>query len=988
MSESVYGLVAQTPESTVVAEWTTLARGDDGYQSEADLEAELIATLVAQAYQRVVITCEDDLIANLRRQLGQLNGIEFSDAEWDRFFTTVVASQTEGIKEKTRKIQIDHVQLLKRDDGTTKNVRLIDKDNIHNNSLQVVNQYETGAGSHENRYDVTILVNGLPLVHVELKRRGVAVQEAFNQIQRYQRESFWSGTGLFEYVQVFVISNGTHTKYYANTTRLRHVSPERKGRRVGDTFEFTMWWADARNTPIMDLADFTRTFFAKHTILALLTRYCVFNSDDELMVMRPYQIVATEAILSRIVIASNYKKMGTLEAGGYIWHTTGSGKTLTSFKTAQLATDLGFLDKVLFVVDRQDLDFKTMKDFNQFQEGAVSGSVSTKQLTECLNDPSRRIVVTTIQKLSIFIGANPKHPVYAAHVAIVFDECHRSQFGEMHTKITKAFKNYHLFGFTGTPIFSRNASTGGNPQLKTTEQAFGKRLHAYTIVDAIRDKTVLPFKIDYVRTAREADWVRDDQVTDIDRERALLAPERVAGIVDYIVDHYDAKTKRGAGFQVKGRNVDGFNSILATASIPAAKAYYAELKKRPHGLKVALIYSFAVNEQDPSGLLAEEDFDTCGLDASSREFLDAAMADYNTIFGTNYDTSGDKFSSYHKDVARRLENRELDLLIVVNMFLTGFDAKTLNTLWVDKRLRHHGLIQAFSRTNRILNSVKTFGQIVCFRNLEQAVNDSIALFGDRDASGLVVLRPYDEYYEEYLAKTAELQERFPLGAPVDDAKGFVVLYGAILRLRNILLSFDEFTEDAWGISARDLQDFQSVYLDIYGELRPKADAERENINDDLVFEIELVKQVSIGLAEILQLVQEFHDDNCSDKEIPVSIRKSVDSNPSLRSKKDLIEQFIVALSPDAGVGAAWAAFIAAAKARELDQIIADEHLKPDETRAFMEAAFRDGSVPVTGTALTRILPPVSPFAADNARASLKARVLRRLSEFFDRFSEV
>ncbi|MCL2489961.1 MAG: type I restriction endonuclease subunit R, partial [Propionibacteriaceae bacterium] len=816
----------------------------------------------------------------------------------------------------------------------------------------------------------------------------VALQEAFNQINRYQRESFWAGAGLFEWVQIFVISNGTHTKYYANTTRLRHVNPERAGRRVGDTFEFTMWWADAKNRPIMDLTDFSRTFFAKHTLLALLTRYCVFNADNELMVMRPYQIVATERILNQIVIATNYKRMGTTEAGGYIWHTTGSGKTLTSFKTAQLATDFGFLNKVLFVVDRQDLDVKTMRDFNQYQKDAVSGTTSTRQLTERLNDPKARIVVTTIQKLSIFIKQNPTHPVYAQHVAIIFDECHRSQFGGMHQAITKAFKNYHLFGFTGTPIFARNAGVGRDPQFRTTEQAFGRQLHSYTIVDAVRDKTVLPFKIDYMRTAREADWVADEQVEDIDRERALLAPPRIAGIVDYIIEHYAVKTKRGASMRVKDRRVDGFNSILATASIQAAKAYYAEFAKREHGLKVAVIYSFAVNEEEQDGILAEEDFETSGLDASSREFLDNAMADYNAMFGTNCDTSGDGFSRYFRDVATRLENRELDLLIVVNMFLTGFDAKTLNTLWVDKKLRYHGLIQAFSRTNRILNSVKTFGQIVCFRNLEQAVQDSIALFGDREASGLVVLKPYADYYADYLAKITELLQRFPVGEMWDDKKGFVVLFGAILRLVNILASFDEFDEAARVLPDRVESDYRGNYLDIYDELRPARAADAENINDDLVFEIELVKQVAIDLPAILALVQKYHDDNQTDKDIPVAIDKAVASNPNLRSKKDLIDQFIATLTPGANVDTAWGKYIAEAKAKELDAIIAEQHLNPEETRAFMEAAFRDGAIPLTGTSVTRILPPVSPFAPDNARAVLKATVLNRLREYYDRYTDV
>ncbi|MDR0837404.1 MAG: type I restriction endonuclease subunit R [Propionibacteriaceae bacterium] len=1000
---TTYGIVAQSAESTVVAEYVSEVARDAGYQSEADLEGQFIELLQEQAYERLSLTVEEDLITNLRRQLEKLNAIEFSDGEWERFFTHVIAPANEGIVEKTRKIQEDYVQTLRRDDGTTKNVRLIDKDNIHNNSLQVVNQYETGAGARENRYDVTILVNGLPLVHVELKRRGVALKEAFNQIERYQRDSFWAGAGLFQWVQIFVISNGTHTKYYANTTRLKHVSTDRRGPKVGDTFEFTMWWADAKNMPIQDLVDFTKTFFAKHTLLAVLTRYCVFNSENDLMVMRPYQIVATEAILKRIEVSNNYRhdparKPGTLGAGGYIWHTTGSGKTLTSFKTAQLATRLNYLDKVLFVVDRQDLDFKTMRDFELYQKDAVTGSTSTAKLREALENPAARIVVTTIQKLSVFIAKNPGHAVYDQHVAIVFDECHRSQFGDMHTAITRAFKNYHLFGFTGTPIFATNAGPGGGQQMRTTQQAFGDRLHTYTIVDAIRDKTVLAFKIDYVSTAREAEEEDGEGgagaggsgntlVSDIDREKALLDPQRIAGVTRYIIDHFDQKTKRGTVYRVKGGHRSGFNSILATASIDAAKAYYAEFARQQHNLKVGLIYSFAVNEETPEGLLAEEDFETSGLDASSRDFLDAAIADYNTMFGASFDTGADKFGSYHKDVSRRLESRELDLLIVVNMFLTGFDAKTLNTLWVDKKLQHHGLIQAFSRTNRILNSVKTFGQIVCFRNLEKATNDAVALFGDSEASGLVVLRPYDEYYKEYLARVTELLSLFPLGIRPDDEKGFINLYGAILRLRNILTSFDEFTIDEWGLSERQLQDYQSLYLDLWAEHRKITDGDKEDINDDLVFEIELVKQVAIDLAAILALVQTYHDNNCADKEIPVAISKSIDSSPDLRKKKDLIEKFLATLAPGADVDGAWAAFIAEAKARELAAIIESERLNAEATQEFMTNALRDGSLPTTGTAVMRILPPVSRFAADNSHSQVKARVMGKLRTYFDRYSE-
>jgi len=974
-----YALVAQTSESTVVAEYVADLARPTAYQSEADLEAELIATLQGQAYEYLPITSEADLIANLRTQLERLNKTTFSDAEWQGFFASVLANAKEGIADKTRKLQQDHVQLLRRDDGTVKNIRLIDKANIHNNSLQVINQYETPDGTRPTRFDVTILVNGLPLVHIELKRRGVALKEAFNQIDRYQRDSFWAGSGLFEWVQVFVISNGTHTKYYANTTRFAFVTDQRR-RKAGNSFEFTIWWADAKNRTIEDLTGFTKTFFAKHTLLAVLTRYCVFNADDQLMVMRPYQIVATEAILNRIQISSNYqsdpkRRPGTLGAGGYVWHTTGSGKTLTSFKTAQLATQ-GSLDKVLFVVDRQDLDYKTMRDFEMYQKDAVTGSTSTRKLKEALENPDARIVVTTIQKLVKFIGSNPGHPVYKAHVAIVFDECHRSQFGAMHKLITKSFQNYHLFGFTGTPIFARNAGPSADGGFTTTQQAFGDRLHTYNIVDAIRDKTVLPFRIDYVRTVREADDVEDEKVQDIDREKALLAPERIAGVVSYVIDHFDQKTK------------GSFNSILACASIDAAKAYYAEFRRRTSGLKVALIYSFAVNEDTTDGLLPEEGFETDGLDASSRDFLDAAIDDYNEMFSQSFDTGAQGFSGYYKDVSRRMVNREIDMLIVVNMFLTGFDAKTLNTLWVDKKLRYHGLIQAFSRTNRILNSVKSFGQIVCFRNLEEATEQAIALFGDAEASGLVLLRPYGEYLAQYQKMVAQLLAEFPLGARVDDEAGFIKLYGVILRLRNILASFDEFDATAGGLDERTFQDYQSLYLDIYASRRPAINDEKVDINDDLVFEIELVKQVAIDLPAILALVQKYHDGNCADRDVLAQIARAIASSPDLRAKKDLIEAFLATLTPGAEVEGAWAAFVAAAKARELDVIIAEEHLHPAATRAFMDAAFRDRVLPVTGTAVMGILPKVSRFATTNSLGEVKARVLLLLGAYFDRFLDV
>jgi type I restriction enzyme R subunit len=580
-----YNLVAQNPESTVVAEFTPTYRTEKNYQSEAELEQVFIEQLQQQGYEYLSIKTETDLIQNLRLQLEILNGYRFTDNEWQHFFISEIANSNHSITEKTATIQEDYIKILKRDDGTTKNIYLINKQNIHDNCLQVINQYSTDAGQRKNRYDVTILVNGIPLVHVELKRRGIAIQEAFNQINRYQRESFWSGTGLFEYVQIFVISNGTHTKYYSNTTRYQHIKETtertgKKGNRTSNSFEFTSWWADANNKPIPDLMDFAKTFFTKHTLLNILTRYCVFTAERMLLVMRPYQIVATERILNKILVSTNYKKLGTIEAGGYIWHTTGSGKTLTSFKTAQLASKLPYIDKVLFVVDRKDLDYQTMVEYDKFEKGAANSNTSTAILKKQLEDPNARIIITTIQKLERFINANKGHTIFNGHVVLIFDECHRSQFGEMHAKITKAFKNYHLFGFTGTPIFAVNAPTNGRFNLRTTEQAFGEKLHTHTIVNAIADKNVLPFKVDYVSTMREAEDIEDKKVSDIDRERALLAPERISNIVKYILEHFDQKTKRNSYYKIKERRLNGFNAIFAVTSIEAAKMYYAEFKKQ------------------------------------------------------------------------------------------------------------------------------------------------------------------------------------------------------------------------------------------------------------------------------------------------------------------------------------------------------------------------------------------------------------------------
>lgn len=1028
-----FNIVAQTNENTVVTEYEPVKAKSDSYQSEAELEKDFIRMLSEQGYEYLKIHTEEDLIANLRNKLEVLNNYSFSDNEWEQFFNYVVANKAEGIKEKSRRIQEDYVQVLKKDDGTSKNITLIDKKNIHNNSLQVINQYEVSqaqGAKHDNRYDVTVLVNGFPLVHIELKRRGVAIKEAFNQINRYQRDSFWTGCGLFEYVQIFVISNGTNTKYYSNSTRFNAIkdakaSAGKKGK-TSNSFEFTCYWADANNKVIADLVDFTRTFFAKHTILNILTKYCIFTSEEMLMVMRPYQITATERILNRIEIANNYKKYGKVAGGGYIWHTTGSGKTLTSFKTARLASDLPYIDKVLFVVDRKDLDYQTMKEYDRFEKGAANSNTSTAILKKQLEDLNAHIIITTIQKLATFIKKNKGHEVYQKHVVMIFDECHRSQFGDMHAAIVKNFKKYHIFGFTGTPIFAENAGAVRTPQFMTTEQTFGDQLHTYTIVDAINDNNVLPFKVDYISTMKEKEII-DENVWDIDRERAMMAPERIAKVTEYILDHFDKKTYRGnksyyfnqltnISDVAAGKNrveeikekqrISGFNSIFAVASVDMAKLYYSEFKKQMEKdpskkLKIATIYSYAPNEEESEGgILGEENSeDTTALDQSSRDFLEAAINDYNEMFHTNYDTSSDKFQNYYKDVSLRMKNKELDMLIVVNMFLTGFDATTLNTLWVDKNLKMHGLIQAFSRTNRILNSIKTYGNIVCFRNLQKRVDDAIALFGDKDAGGIVLLKSFKDYYfgyesddgkdmPGYVDIVEELKEKFPLAEQQikgeDNQKQFIRLFGAYLRMRNLLSTFDEF-EGEEIFTERDLQDYLGRYQDLRDIWRPQR-KEGTNINDDIIFETEIIKQIEINIDYILMLVQKYHDSHMEDKEILVTIQKAVTASPQLRSKKHLIELFLGSVNNITDVVGEWNEFVSKQRENDLSGIIRDEKLKEEETRKFLEKAFEDGEIRTTGTDIDKIMPPVSRFGGGgNNRAVKKQNVIDKLKTFFDRY---
>ena len=1007
MSSVDYNMLISTLESTVVTEYVKEDMPVYTYQSEADLEREFIKNLQNQGYEYLIIHNEKELIANLKDKLEKLNNIIFSENEWERFFKEKIANKNESIIEKTRTIQEDYIKNFTRDNGTLVNISLIDKKNIHNNFLQVINQYEEEEGTHNTRYDVSILVNGLPLIHIELKRRGVAIREAFNQINRYQRDSFWAGSGLFEYVQIFVISNGTNTKYYSNTTRARHIKEmsfnRRKVKKSSNSFEFTSYWADANNKAITDLVDFTKTFFAKHTILNILTKYCIFDTSDTLLVMRPYQISATERILSKIQLANNYKWVGKIDAGGYIWHTTGSGKTLTSFKTAQLASQLDYIDKVLFVVDRKDLDSQTQKEYDRFSKGSANGNTSTKILKAQLEDRyvnKSKIIITTIQKLGHFIKQNKNHEVFKKNIVLIFDECHRSQFGELHLAITKTFKNYFMFGFTGTPIFPKNSNGSSKTLFKTTEQTFGDKLHTYTIVNAINDGNVLPFRIDYINTIKEKEGIQDKKVNAIDIEKAMSDPIRIREVVSYIIEHFEQKTMRNKHYEVKEQRLSGFNSIFAVSSIPVAKKYYLEFKKqleeKNKNLTIATIFSYSANEEENTDNLDDESFDTENLDLGSREFLEEAISNYNKKFGTNFDTSSDGFQLYYEDLSKRTKNKEIDILIVVNMFLTGFDATTLNTLWVDKNLRMHGLIQAFSRTNRILNSIKTFGNIICFRDLQKETDDAIALFGNKEAGGIVLLKTYEEYYngyeddkgrekEGYSQLIEELQNKFPIGEQIigeQNKKEFIMLFGNILKLKNILSAFDKFAGNEI-LSEREYQDYQSIYIDLYQERKPK-DTDKESINDDIIFEIELIKQVEINIDYILMKVAEYYKSNKKDKEILIDIKKAINSSIELRSKKELIEGFIDRVNSSKNVTDDFKKFVREEKEKDLEKVIEEEKLKSEETKKFIDNSLRDGTLKTTGTDIDKLLPPVSRFGGGN-RAEKKLGVIEKLKVFFDKY---
>ena len=1048
-----YKIIVEQEHQTVMAHYDVLPKPSEGYQSEAALEKSLIAQLQEQGYERVVVKNEDDLLRNLRKQLELLNDVVLSDSEWKRLLPKISNEQM-TIQDKTEMIQgKGYIIDLTLDNGQTKNIKLIDKTNVYNNRLQVINQFEEEGGAHKTRYDVTILVNGLPLVHIELKRRGVDIKEAFNQINRYLRDSFWAGRAMFDYVQIFVISNGTETKYYSNTTRYAKEREGSKGRGArgktdGNTFEFTSYWTDQENTLLTDLRDFTTTFFAKHTILNILTKYCVFNVDKQLLVMRPYQIAATEKILQRIQTAIYNKWQGSIRAGGYIWHTTGSGKTLTSFKTAQLASKMDAVKKVLFVVDRKDLDYQTMKEYDHFEKDCANSNSSAKILLKQLKDSDNRIIITTIQKLSNLMkpqfydnDEKLKEILTKENIVLIFDECHRSQFGDMHQLITKRLKKYLMFGFTGTPIFAINANKAS--KYSTTAQLFGgepdeqgrptQALHKYTIINAIRDKNVLKFHVDYSSTMRMKNEVDKKKVWGIDTEEALHDERRISLVTKYIIDHFAEKTKQNAEayamsklLNVKdviknSKHVDeqkekvltqGFNSIFAVDSVKAAILYYNEFKRQlsepgSPDLKIATIYTFAANEEevDEWGFEGDENPDNIGKapDMQSRDALEAAIKDYNQLFGTNYSTDGESFQSYYKDVSLRMKNKQIDILIVVGMFLTGFDAKTLNTLWVDKNLKLHGLLQAYSRTNRILNAVKNCGNIVCFRNLEEATKQSLAIFGDDKAAGMVFLKSYKEYYEDgyeddrgkwhdpYVVLIQRLLEEFPvegIANILDEElkKKYIKLMGEILRVRNLLSAFDEFDESAKMVDEMHYQDYLGWYNKLYEEFRPtKPGGEKESIKDDVVFEMELVKQVQINISYILKLVQEYHDKNCQDKEIIVKIQKQIDASPDMREKRDLIMSFIESMTPQKGadVGEEWSQFIEKEKKEQLDVIINEEHLKPAETEAFMQRAFNDGYVTETGTGIAKILPPTNPFLPESGEK--KQTVIEKLKAYLNKF---
>lgn len=974
---------------------------DGSYQSEADLERQMVENLVAQGYEYIKLSSNKDLYSNLKTQIEKLNKVSFSSEEWSRFLLEYLDAPNDGMIEKTRKIQEDNIYDFTFDDGQVKNIKIIDKKNIHNNFLQVTNQVK-GEGKANNRYDVTILVNGLPLVHVELKKRGVDLHEAFNQIHRYSKESFNSEASLYRFVQIFVISNGTYTRYFANTAA-----------QSKNNYEFTCEWADAKNKVICDLEDFTKTFFEKRVILEVLTKYCIFDVSNTLLIMRPYQIAATERILWKIKSSYEAKKAGRPEAGGFIWHTTGSGKTLTSFKAARLATDLDYIDKVFFVVDRKDLDYQTMKEYQRFQPDSVNGSKDTKELKKCIEKDDNRIVVTTIQKLNEFVKRNQTHEIYDKHCVFIFDECHRSQFGDAQRNIRKAFKKYYQFGFTGTPIFSENSLSG-----ETTAGIFGAQLHSYVITDAIRDGKVLKFKVDYNNITakfRSAEKEEDEQKLKKLENKMLLHPERITEITKYILDVFDTKTHRNEYYDLKHRRMNGFNAMFAVQSVDAAKLYYEEFKRQQKDLpedkklRVATIYSFVENEEQRAiGEISEENFDVSAMDSTAKEFLDKVISDYNGYFKTNYSTSGGEFQNYYKDLSLKVKENKIDLLIVVGMFLTGFDAPTLNTLFVDKNLRYHGLIQAYSRTNRILNSVKTFGNIVCFRDLEKATQDAIKTFGDENSLNIILEKSYEDYMHGFTDEESgeiikgyvdicnEIVDKFPEPTEIvleADKKEFAKLFGELLKSENILKNFDEFENFEKIISDRQMQDMKSVYVDIrQSTINPGPGGDPvlgENQVDfsDVEFQIDLLKTDEINLDYILSLILEKSKENEDVESIKAEVRRVIRSSLGTRAKEDLIIDFINTtnlseLNNTDDVLESFYSFAKKEKESNIKNLVEEERLKDGSTR-FIGKAIDKGYVEYAGDELDRIIPPTS--RRRGAREKKKESVLEKIRKIVEVF---
>ena len=993
--------IAEMTNGIILANYEEILQVQDTYQSEKELEDGMIRDLENQGYERFYGKTSEELYKNLKIQIERLNKVTFTDKEWERFLVEYLDCPNDGMIEKTRKIQENYIYDFIFDDGHLKNIKIIDKKNIHNNILQVCNQIKQ-KGKHKNRYDVTVLVNGLPLVHIELKKRGVSLHEAFSQIDRYGKESFNAENSLYKFVQIFVISNGTYTRYFANTTAQNK-----------NHYEFTCEWADAKNKVIRDLKDFTATFFEKRTILEVLTKYCVFDSNDILLIMRPYQIAATERILWKIESSYQNKKSGKIEAGGFIWHTTGSGKTLTSFKTAKLATELEYIDKVFFVVDRKDLDYQTMKEYQKFQPDSVNGSKDTKELKRSIEKQDNKIVVTTIQKLNEFVKKNPSHEIYDKHCVIIYDECHRSQFGDAQKNIRKSFKNYYQFGFTGTPIFPENA-LGSD----TTAGIFGAQLHSYVITDAIRDKKVLKFKVDYndIRAKfKAAETETDDKKLKELEKRMLLHPERISKIVEYILKVYNTKTHRNEYYNIKQKRLNGFNAIFAVQSVEAAKLYYEEFQKQQENLpeekrlKVATIYSFAANEeQNVIGDIPDENFEPSAMESTAKEFLDKVISDYNDYFKTNFSTNGNEFQNYYKDLSKKVKDKKIDILIVVGMFLTGFDAPTLNTLFVDKNLRYHGLIQAFSRTNRILNKVKTFGNIVCFRDLEKATKNAIKTFGDDNSVNIILEKSYNDYIngfkdEEtgksvkgYINLCNEIVEKFPKPVEIEknqDKKEFAELFGELLKTENILKNFDEFENFEKIISDRQMQDMKSVYVDICEEIRNAGKDDQNNSNEqgidfsDIEFQIDLLKTDEINLDYILELILEKTKEHDDIETLKSEIRRIIRTSLGTRAKENLVINFInktdlKKLKNNGEILDAFYKYAKEEKKEKIDELVKDENLKED-SRRFIEKSINKGFVDYAGSELDSILPPTS--RRKGAREVKKQSVLEKIRKMVEIF---